>query len=228
MWRTTHLVWLYLDPISYIKYIGKVRCKMRSDKEEIGTEISEKETHSHECCMCGDYGLTFELFRCKVCKNKSQHRYCSNEYPKADSYEICNWCLSQKNNSVDKAQNSNSSSFSHKMERGQIMIKVGRGNDHRRQISPKGEKNKGSSLKLKLINNNNKPIKKTKSLSPQGSPPRSPAARKRIVVGGSLTEEKLRRTRSENTLQRSNSTIIRKHVFKNKMRRYKLLAEVSC
>lgn len=27
-----------------------------------------------ECCMCGDYGVSNELFRCKVCQFRSQHR----------------------------------------------------------------------------------------------------------------------------------------------------------
>ncbi|GAY41523.1 hypothetical protein CUMW_060130, partial [Citrus unshiu] len=40
-----------------------------------------------ECCMCGDYGVSNELFRCKVCQFRSQHRYCSNLYPKAESYQ---------------------------------------------------------------------------------------------------------------------------------------------
>ncbi|GAA0140541.1 hypothetical protein LIER_42622 [Lithospermum erythrorhizon] len=211
-----------------IKDIGKALCKMRRNKEEnIIEKISEREIQSPECCMCGDHGLTFELFGCKVCKNKSQHRYCSIEYPKADSYEICNWCLSQKNDNKfdNKAHNSNSSSFSPKMEDDQTKIKGRRcgGGDDRMQNSPKGEKNKGlATMKLKLINN--KAIKKLKSTSP----PRPPVSRKRIDVEGSDVKEKLRRTRSEGALQRSNSTIIRKHVFKNKVRRYKLLDEVSC
>ena len=45
------------------------------------------------CCMCGDHGLSRELFRCRVCFFRSQHKYCSNLYPKARSYETCNWCL---------------------------------------------------------------------------------------------------------------------------------------
>lgn len=27
-----------------------------------------------ECCMCGDYGLSDELFQCEVCSFRSQHR----------------------------------------------------------------------------------------------------------------------------------------------------------
>lgn len=31
-----------------------------------------------ECCMCGDYGLSEELFQCKVCRFRSQHRSVKN------------------------------------------------------------------------------------------------------------------------------------------------------
>ncbi|XP_065030280.1 uncharacterized protein LOC135652891 [Musa acuminata AAA Group] len=48
------------------------------------------------CCMCGDRGLMQELFRCKLCLVRSQHRYCSNFYPKAESYRTCNWCLREE------------------------------------------------------------------------------------------------------------------------------------
>ncbi|KAG0497529.1 hypothetical protein HPP92_002220 [Vanilla planifolia] len=45
------------------------------------------------CCMCGDYGLPRELFRCKVCFFRSQH---SDLYPKAEVYRACNWCLREE------------------------------------------------------------------------------------------------------------------------------------
>ncbi|XP_020255278.1 uncharacterized protein LOC109832262 [Asparagus officinalis] len=48
------------------------------------------------CCMCGDHGLLTELFRCKSCLIRSQHKYCSNLYPKFQSYRACNWCLRQE------------------------------------------------------------------------------------------------------------------------------------
>ncbi|KAL5569140.1 hypothetical protein UlMin_025715 [Ulmus minor] len=72
---------------------------------------------SHECCMCGDYGFSNQLFQCKVCQFRSQHRYCSNLYPNiADSYRVCNWCQSQKD---EKSQNSSYSSSSNRNESGQ-------------------------------------------------------------------------------------------------------------
>ncbi|KAG2554211.1 uncharacterized protein LOC120647052 [Panicum virgatum] len=45
------------------------------------------------CCMCGDSGLLPELFRCSACSVRSQHTYCTNRYPKVESYGTCNWCL---------------------------------------------------------------------------------------------------------------------------------------
>ncbi|OAY66912.1 hypothetical protein ACMD2_14230 [Ananas comosus] len=77
------------------------------------------------CCMCGDHGLPRELFKCKICLVRSQHkldrfasiistvnlsymvfdlifsvdariRYCSNLYPRATTYRACNWCLREE------------------------------------------------------------------------------------------------------------------------------------
>ncbi|KAJ8476172.1 hypothetical protein OPV22_019899 [Ensete ventricosum] len=45
------------------------------------------------CRMCGDHGLLQELYQCKVCLVRSQHKYCSDLYPKTESYRECNWCL---------------------------------------------------------------------------------------------------------------------------------------
>ncbi|XP_066327807.1 uncharacterized protein [Miscanthus floridulus] len=48
------------------------------------------------CCMCGDHGLPRELFRCNLCRLRTQHRYCSDLYPSvAGPYRSCNWCLKQ-------------------------------------------------------------------------------------------------------------------------------------
>lgn len=94
----------------------------------------------------------------------------------------------------------------------------------------------GSALQLQL----QKPIiKKPKSpeakspLSVSTSPPSVlVSTRKRIVTNGAL-EERFRRTRSEDIItngsssSNSNSGGATKHVFRNKVRRYKLLDEVS-
>ncbi|KAJ0981329.1 hypothetical protein J5N97_009584 [Dioscorea zingiberensis] len=59
-------------------------------KSKVGTTTTPPPP---ECCMCGDYGLPTELFQCKVCLSRSQHKYCSDLYLKAESYDACNWCL---------------------------------------------------------------------------------------------------------------------------------------
>ncbi|KAH9321612.1 hypothetical protein KI387_016251 [Taxus chinensis] len=46
-----------------------------------------------ECCMCGDTGFSHELFQCTACLHRFQHTYCSCMYPKAESYHTCDWCL---------------------------------------------------------------------------------------------------------------------------------------
>ncbi|XXG70757.1 hypothetical protein AAC387_Pa07g0165 [Persea americana] len=45
--------------------------------------------------MCGDYGLPEELISCRSCHFRSQHKYCSDLYPKAESNSLCNWCLKE-------------------------------------------------------------------------------------------------------------------------------------
>ncbi|KAK9087497.1 hypothetical protein Syun_029891 [Stephania yunnanensis] len=52
--------------------------------------------NNNECCMCGDHGLQHELLQCRLCRFRSQHRYFSNLYPKAESHQICNWCLKKE------------------------------------------------------------------------------------------------------------------------------------
>ncbi|XP_022768411.1 uncharacterized protein LOC111312435 [Durio zibethinus] len=177
---------------------------MTANKEEI-VAISQQSSLL-ECSMCGDSGLTQELFQCKVCQFRSQHSYCSNLYPKAGSYKVCNWCLNQKEDSREKSQNSSNSSASCKDN-----------SEDDAKNKKKGDNNHGrnNNIKLQLIKN---PIKKPKS------PEKSPiTTRKRIITNARL-EEKLRRTRSEEV---SNSGLITRHVFRNKVRRYKLLDEVS-
>ncbi|KAM7259771.1 hypothetical protein ACFE04_015512 [Oxalis oulophora] len=158
------------------------------------------------CCMCGDFGVSSELFRCKLCRFRSQHRYCSNLYPKVEAYELCNWCLSSTSQKEDptKSQNSSSSSKS--------------------DLDCKKKKINGS-------------IDGLNAIKKQGSLDKSSlaVARKRIITCGAL-EEKLRRTKSEdisniNRNRNSNSNnsrmMIKKHIIKNRVRRYKFLDEVS-
>nr|CAD1826288.1 unnamed protein product [Ananas comosus var. bracteatus] len=60
------------------------------------------------CCMCGDHGLPRELFKCKICLVRSQHKYCSNLYPRAttphagdhDHHKIISVSSSDDNNAA--------------------------------------------------------------------------------------------------------------------------------
>ncbi|CAN4122362.1 unnamed protein product [Withania somnifera] len=178
-----------------------------------------------ECCMCGDYGLSSELFKCKICQFRSQHRYCSNLYPKAESYRICNWCLSPKEISGEKTQNSSNSSSScrdttsdHNIQEGSKLKKkliIRNENDPIiGRTSPKEKLKSCSNLKHQVIKKN--PIKLHKSPSL--------AARKRVIVDDHENiEDKIRRTKSEEIANRG----ITRKVLKNRVRRYKLLDEVS-
>ncbi|CAI9116187.1 OLC1v1017274C1 [Oldenlandia corymbosa var. corymbosa] len=201
------------------------------------SSIQEEEIHT-ECCMCGDLGLSSELFRCKICHFRSQHRYCSNTYPKAESYSVCNWCLNKKEETGEKAQNSINSSSSNKsstsksdqddhmitrIKKKSVNSNIGARDGNNSKNSEKGSLNK--------VNVTNHSIKKQKSSSPERSPALL-AARKRITTatgtaaagggGGGTMKENLRRTKSDIP-----GSVIYKHVFKNKVRRYKLLDEVS-
>ncbi|KAK8501055.1 hypothetical protein V6N12_000162 [Hibiscus sabdariffa] len=148
--------------------------------------------------MCGDSGISRELFRCKLCHFRSQHRYCSNLYPKSESYQVCNWCLNQKEDSKDSSASCKS----------KIEDDKNKGDDYRRDTN--------SSKLQKLIKD---PTKK-----PMSEERSSPTTKRKRIVTNACLEEKLRRTKSE---EMSKNGIITTHVFRNKVRRYKFLDEVS-
>ncbi|KAH7524312.1 hypothetical protein FEM48_Zijuj06G0106100 [Ziziphus jujuba var. spinosa] len=204
----------------------------KSNPPTTSQPTSQSQSQPHECCMCGDYGFSHDLFKCKLCHFRSQHRYCSNLYPNAESYHICNWCLSQKEDTKEKSQNSSNSSSSCRNDAVEF---DGESYHNKKKTNPAmmikqqlgGPRSLGVSTQLQL----NGPIKKPKSieapppspsLSPSPSLPVSVSTRKRIITNGAK-EEKLRRTRSEEISKGG----ITKHVFRNKVRRYKLLDEVS-
>nr|CAB3501790.1 unnamed protein product [Digitaria exilis] len=71
---------------------------MESGKESPGAAVASasggpQPPGATVCCMCGDRGLLPELFRCSACSVRSQHTYCTDRYPKVESYGTCNWCL---------------------------------------------------------------------------------------------------------------------------------------
>ncbi|XP_050377296.1 uncharacterized protein LOC126794583 [Argentina anserina] len=194
-----------------------------------------------ECCMCGDFGFSYELFQCKACQFRSQHRYCSNLYPKAESYRLCNWCLTQKEETKEKSQNSSNSSSSFKKEQSHQEHlhqnhdpKVNRKKKNSTKASHDHDTH-GSGLRGSMKLQPSGPIKKQRSFDHHqnqvSTSPKSPSvARKRIITNGAKEEaEKIRRTISEDisNINRINNRGITRQVFRNKVRRYKLLDEVS-
>ncbi|KAF7829988.1 tyrosine-protein kinase BAZ1B-like [Senna tora] len=167
-----------------------------------------------ECCMCGDRGFSDQLFQCKLCHFRSQHRYCSNLYPKAQSYGTCNWCLILKDEIAEKSPNSSNSSSSFK------------NNDNGKAYDDTRNKRiKSPTLINALPLQVKKHIKKQRSPEAPSPPPLVVSTRKRIVTNGAL-QERLRRTNSESNISNRNNGIT-KPVFRNKVRRYKLLDELS-
>ncbi|OIW16611.1 hypothetical protein TanjilG_02817 [Lupinus angustifolius] len=179
--------------------------------------MTSKETNttrksSIECCMCGDPGFSDQLFQCKVCQFRSQHRYCSNIYPKLESLGTCNWCLYQKES--EKSPNSSNSSSPYR--------NIGNDDSNKNKKSRNGLRRSTSTLQFQK-----KPTMKLHKSQEARSPISQPvliSTRKRIITNGAL-EEKLRRTKSEDIKNKSGGAT--KHVFRNKVRRYKLLDEVS-
>lgn len=170
-------------------------------------------------------------------------RYCSNLYPKAESYQVCNWCLSQRDEK-DKSQNSSNSSSSNKIN--------GREEDDSKNVKNTKKNHDSSntnnnrvllmksqrSINLKLQQPNNKPIEKQRSPERLPPPPTpTPRTRKRIITNGALEEKNLIKRKkleemannNNNNNSNSNNTVtpVRRPFFRNKVRRYKLLDEVS-
>lgn len=170
-------------------------------------------------------------------------RYCSNLYPKAESYQVCNWCLSQRDEK-EKSQNSSNSSSSNKIN--------GREEDDSKNVKNTKKNHDSSntnnnrvllmksqrSINLKLQQPNNKPIEKQRSPERLPPPPTpTPRTRKRIITNGALEEKNLIKRKkleemannNNNNNSNSNNTVtpVRRPFFRNKVRRYKLLDEVS-
>ncbi|CAN6465851.1 unnamed protein product [Victoria cruziana] len=174
-----------------------------------------------ECCMCGDLGLPNALFRCGVCLFRSQHRYCSDLYPKAETYHICNWCLrdreTQPSTSVGEDNSSASSGVSKNSDGGNIGLK-------RKFI--------GFDRRLSLHMHS---IKKNRSMefkpSNYSEDRTAEAPRDGEVVagrnGGSFQrKEELLRTKSDD-FSSTGKVGMPRQIGRGKVRRYKLLEEVS-
>ena len=172
-------------------------------------------------------------------------RYCSNLYPNvAESQRICNWCLSQKDDAKEKSQNSSNSSSSFKNDavsqddtgdqdaKRAVKSNNPRATNQQAAMIKRQPEGAGPGRPCRLILRRHGsatmrlagPIKKQRSIEALALPsPPPPPPRKRIVTAGAKEAERLRRTRSEDIVKVG----ITKQVFRNRVRRYKLLDEVS-
>ncbi|PKA55419.1 hypothetical protein AXF42_Ash006621 [Apostasia shenzhenica] len=149
------------------------------------------------CCMCGDRGMPEELFRCKACLFRSQHKYCSDLYPKAEAYKACNWCLREgmgRSMACETAATMMITASDSSCSPSSGMGGGGRFGAKVQRVAP-------ATLRM------NKPVKKQRVISERAS---------------QSSAEKLRREK----LSPAPPGKIRQK-FRGKVRRYKLLEEVS-
>ncbi|KAK9109087.1 hypothetical protein Sjap_017147 [Stephania japonica] len=171
--------------------------------------------NNNECCMCGDHGLQHELFQCRLCRFRSQHRYCSNLYPKAELYQICNWCLKKESMSstTEEEEIENSSSISSSSHNNDCKDKEDRdkNNCKKNNITQSYLKGHGNDLHHRdQIVVANKPIKRHRS-SPDHHHHKEHKEGNliRIPKFGEISQNR-----------------ITKKVFRGRIQRYKLLEEV--
>ncbi|KAL9255247.1 hypothetical protein AKJ16_DCAP02482 [Drosera capensis] len=138
-------------------------------------------------------------------------RYCSNLYPKAETYRVCNWCLIEASDAQTKASNSSNSSSS----------PAGGQDDPRHPTHGKSRKKSSGCSNGSQHYDNGATIKKQKS--PEGSPSGASSGRRTTVSvagkGGNGESEEMSNGSATNGVTRQ--------VFRGKVRRYKLLDEVS-
>ncbi|KAL9257859.1 hypothetical protein AKJ16_DCAP15775 [Drosera capensis] len=137
--------------------------------------------------------------------------YCSNLYPKAETYRVCNWCLIEAaGNNDHKKTTSNSTNLSPCTARSEGDNK---GNHGTRQVDALVKKKK----------------------SPVGSTSGGLKQKTTTVVAGNCGKgdgmmRMLRRTQSDVAAKRdgmANTAVVVNRVFRGKVRRYKLLNEVT-
>ncbi|TVU29596.1 hypothetical protein EJB05_21170, partial [Eragrostis curvula] len=154
------------------------------------------------CCMCGDHGLSGELFRCSLCRSRLQHRYCSELYPRETAYRSCNWCLRDggrggRRNPPVKTPTTAAS----KRRRTNSL------DDSGDMMSPSGGCSRSA-----FSAEPGKPVKKPKKKKGAGTMEKRPVTM--AAADGGRREEK--------------AGTGRKVRFRTKVRRYKLLTEVIC
>ncbi|PIA46498.1 hypothetical protein AQUCO_01500206v1 [Aquilegia coerulea] len=181
-----------------------------------------------ECCMCGDYGLSQQLFRCRVCLSRFQHRYCSNLYPKAEIYRVCNWCLNKEGTKLEAGggtklertrsfaslsftyRSNNNTKGEEEEDKKKKIKRNDHGNNHiSNRIISSMKVRRGETSSSSTSSNDQLHVKKNSSIKKQSAHSDQSIGKKKIVF---RSEGSLRRTKSE--------------VFRGKVQRYKLLEEV--
>ncbi|KAF9599461.1 hypothetical protein IFM89_038555 [Coptis chinensis] len=182
--------------LNWIAYLSLSLSYMKEMASK-GAVVEASTSPKVECCMCGDYGLLEQLFQCRVCLLRSQHRYCSSIYPKTESYDqVCNWCLRKQRENSDGTRSSSisSSSSSNKTNDRKVGLKNSSSTEGNVYVGPKVQRSK-SELK------NNYPSKKPR------------------LADKALETSKINISEIKNK-------IIKKQVFPGKVRKYKLLEDV--
>ncbi|XP_062184919.1 uncharacterized protein LOC133888625 [Phragmites australis] len=158
------------------------------------------------CCMCGDQGLPNELFRCRSCRVRLQHRYCSDLYPRATAYRRCNWCLREL-----PAQQSGGAGLAAAASKPTATEKRKATTWEAMPTASDGERRQHEGCSRRPPAELGQPVKKRHKADERAPPPRLAA----VKAGDTSDSEKL---------MRAGKTRVRV-----KVRRYRLLAEViSC
>lgn len=164
--------------------------------------------------MCGDHGLAEELVRCRRCRVRLQHRYCSDLYPRAAAYRRCNWCLREPADQQGRrvvGHAAAAAAVGNKTDEKRKTTALGSDEERQRLQRQEGWcSSRRSPVEL------GHPVKKKHKAEDQKMPPRPPAAAAKEIVG---------ETSGSKEVMRAGKT----RVNRVKVRRYKLLAEViSC
>ncbi|KAK1263616.1 hypothetical protein QJS04_geneDACA011950 [Acorus gramineus] len=139
-------------------------------------------------------------------------RYCSNLYPKVDSYRVCNWCLRDDGGKAVIVQSTTTKT---------PLSKEG-SNSPSSPSSPNTNSTSSGTTSPKLQQRGSIPLSLNKPIKKQRSPDRPPTTtNKKIVVVTGCVEESVRRMRSDEAFNAERP----KPVFRGKVRRYKLLEE---
>ncbi|KAF5207445.1 hypothetical protein FRX31_002966 [Thalictrum thalictroides] len=181
-----------------------------------------------ECCMCGDYGLSLELFRCRTCLSRFQHRYCSNLYPKAETYRVCNWCLNKEGtklegNKLQRTRSFASLSFPYRSNNNII-----KGEEQEEEKKKRINRNDGNHSSSSSIISSKKVRRGGTSSSSTSSNDQLHAVKKSSIKKQSAHSsdqsigKKKMVFRSQGSLRRTKSEVF----SRGKVQRYKLLEEV--